>query len=117
MTTIRPSCLPVVVAATISLSASCQGLLEDPPSPVGTAPGRNDPPGVPPAGAPEAATVCAPDIGHYLPRRLSNEEYLNSVRDIFGLQATPAITLPAQGRGSFSNNAEALIVDAVTFDS
>jgi hypothetical protein len=53
--------------------------------------------------------------GHVMSRRLSRNEYNNSVRDLFGLDLRPADRFPSDGSGGegFDNNGDALFTSAI----
>jgi hypothetical protein len=53
--------------------------------------------------------------GHVMSRRLSRDEYNNSIRDLIGLDLRPADRFPADGSGGegFDNNGDALFTSAI----
>lgn len=56
--------------------------------------------------------------GHTVLRRLSRQEYNNTVRDLFGVSIKPADSFPADGGGGggFDNNADTLFVPPVLLE-
>ena len=53
--------------------------------------------------------------GHVMSRRLSRDEYNNTIRDLIGLDLRPADRFPADGSGGegFDNNGDALFTSAI----
>jgi hypothetical protein len=105
-------------------AGACAGQIgsdpEDPataPSPAGSAPaGRPATGGAAPAGGQAASPAPAPPAGT-LPgvplRRLTNREYLATLRDLLAIQLPPLELLPEERVDGFDNNAAALTVSPV----
>ncbi|HLY08120.1 MAG TPA: DUF1592 domain-containing protein [Planctomycetota bacterium] len=66
-----------------------------------------------------ADAKLAPDPGRTLHRRLTREEYNNTVRDLLGVTLRPADRFPADGGGGkgFDNNAETLFVPPLLLEN
>ena len=58
------------------------------------------------------------DPGRVLIRRLSREEYNNTIRDLFGVDTQPADNFPADGGGGggFDNNADTLFIPPILME-
>lgn len=113
-----------LAAAMLALSSApvaCSGEIRDGevPAPAGEAPARNGGSGgmaasgapkspVSPPSAPACATAANP--GRTWLRRLTRFEYNNTVRDLLGIDTSPASAFPAEGKAlGFDTNADILV--------
>ena len=93
--------------------ASGSGSVLPPGVPGATPPGSIPPTGTP-TGTPAADCAAATEVARTPLRRLSRFEYANSVRDLLGVDASPANDLPVdEVTDGFNNNAAVLTVSAL----
>ena len=108
----------------LALVVACGGVLESPlpaptDGPAGGAPGATSPAGGSGSTTPGAGTTgqAVQTLGRTGPRRLSNSEYDNTVRDLLGTKQTLAAAFVSEGAAGFDNVAGALGMTPSQYES
>jgi hypothetical protein len=102
----------------LALSMGCKGVIGPDGSsgnvpgntPGGNTPGGNTPGGNTPGGTTPGGTDPVDATGHYALRRLTNQEYTNTVQDLLFTKQTPGATFQESlpGQSGYTNDSQAL---------